>query len=204
MPHPTTITGGRRAWSVPRLIRYSWVLLLLGLVACHQDMYNQPRYDTYEPSTFFADGRSARPPVAGTLAQDGFSTQPGFFDGTVGDAFVSEMPFPLTEEVLVFGQERYNAYCMPCHGLLGDGDGIIEQRGYPNVPTLHNQRLREVEIGYFVNVITNGFGRMYSYAARIPPEDRWAIAAYVRALQLSQNAPVTDVPPAEQQQLREQ
>ena len=181
-----------------------WLALCFFLVACHQDMYNQPKYTSYQPSDFFDDGRSSRPPVPNTVALGQFRTDSVYFTGRTAEGdFAVELPFPLTAEVMERGQTRYDAFCMPCHGVLGDGQGLIAQRGPLTVPSFHSQRLREASVGYYYDVITNGFGVMYSYAARIPVEDRWAITAYVRALQLSQNAPLADVDPAERANLEE-
>lgn len=177
------------------------------LTACHTDMYSQPKFQTYEPSSFFADGRSTRPNVPGTLAVDQVKTDTylntGLIDGQPGDV----MPFPVTADLLARGQQQFTIYCSVCHGVAGFGQSAIADRG-PIVPAnFHQQRLRDIPIGHFVDVITNGFYRgdpnnggyqsMYSYASRVKPEDRWAIAAYIRALQLSQNATVDDVPPEE-------
>lgn len=189
-----------------RAIRRGWPLLLCTLlVACHVDMYQQPKYKPNDPSTFFADGRANRPPVPNTVAVGQFQTDPHFFTGKLanGDyATTLPAPFTLTKELILHGQTRYNAYCMPCHGLLGDGNGIIAQRGPLTVPSFHDDRLRAAPLGYYFEVMTNGLGRMYSYAARVPAEDRWAIAAYVRALQLSQNATIDDVSADQQPQLQ--
>lgn len=191
----------KRKLPVSRLARFVWLPLCLVLVACHVDMYDQPRYEDNEPSSFFQDGRAMRPPVDNTVAMGTFDPDSALFTGRIDGELATELPMELTAELLERGQTRYNAYCMPCHGMAGDGNGVIAYRGGIQVPGFHNDRLRNVEIGYFFDVITNGVNRMYSYAARIPPEDRWAVAAYVRALQLSQNANVTDLNAEEQQQL---
>ncbi len=192
----------RRSGNSGRWRYVVWVVLCLFLVACHQDMYNQPKYKTYRPSPFFDDGRSARPPVPNTVAVGQFQTDPVFFTGKTADgSYANDLPFPFTPEVISRGETRYNSFCLPCHGMLGDGNGVIAQRGPMVVPTLHQDRLREAPLGYYVDVITNGFGRMFSYGARVPVEDRWAIAVYVRALQLSQNATLEDVPPDQRGQL---
>lgn len=168
------------------ITRLAWLPLCLLLVACHTDMYDQPRYAANQPSDFFEDGRSMRPPPANTVAMGSFDPNSAMFTGRLHGDLVAELPMELTTELLAHGQTRYNAFCAPCHGLTGAGNGVAAYRGGMEVPTLHNERLRSAPIGYYFDVITNGVNRMYSYAHRIPPEDRWAIAAYTRALQLSQ------------------
>jgi mono/diheme cytochrome c family protein len=184
-----------------RLARMAWLSLCLLLVACHVDMYDQPRYKPNQTSAFFSDQRAMRPPVENTVAMGSFDPDSPLLTGKVNGELATDLPMELTAELLERGRTRYNAYCAPCHGLAGDGNGVIAYRGPMQVPSLHQDRLRTVAIGYFFDVITNGINRMYSYAARIPPEDRWAVAAYVRALQLSQYADVNDLSAEERQQL---
>jgi hypothetical protein len=176
-------------------------LLSIGLTACN-DMVDQPRYDPLEPSTFFADGRSSRPMIEGVVAQGIMEEEPEFYTGRDenGD-LVGEMPVMIDQALLERGQERYDIYCAPCHGLDGYGQGIIVQRGFPPPQSLHLDRLRRSPDGYYFEVITNGFGRMYAYDYRVKPPDRWAIVAYIRALQLSQFATPDDVPPENRPQL---
>lgn len=173
------------------------VLLLsaLCLLTCRQKMSVQPKYDPLEPSDFFADGMSARPRIPGTVARGeagltGFLAT-GKINGQDGDGF----PFPITIQVMNRGQERFNIYCSECHGKLGDGNGMIPSRGYRRPPSYHTDTLRAAPTGHFFDVMTNGFGAMPSYAPQVKVEDRWAIIAYIRALQLSQHATVNDVPP---------
>ncbi len=193
-----------RTLNLSRLARLAWVPLCLLLAACHVDMYDQAKYTANQPSDFFQDGRAMRPPPANTVAMGSFDPESAMFTGRVGDELATELPMELTAELLERGQTRYDAYCAPCHGLAGNGDGVIAYRGPIVVPSLHNDRLRTVAIGYYFDVITNGVNRMYSYANRIPPEDRWAVAAYVRALQLSQNASPDDLTAEERAQLESQ
>lgn len=167
---------------------------LLVAAGCRQDMHNQPKYRPLRASAFFDDGSSARPLVEGTIARGTLQEDTAFFTGKVGEQFVSEMPFPVTQEVLDRGQERYNIYCAPCHDRTGTGNGMVVQRGYRQPPSYHIDRLRQVEVGYFFDVMTNGFGVMPDYRAQVSPRDRWNIAAYIRALQLSQQAQRADVP----------
>lgn len=156
-------------------------------------MHVQPRYNPLDPSPVFDDGRSARPVVPGTIARGHLRTDEAFYTGKVDGVEVTTFPFPITREVLERGRERYDIYCTPCHDHVGDGQGMIVQRGFPPPPSYHIDRLRQAPVGHFVNVITNGYGTMYSYASRISPSDRWAIAAYIRALQLSQQAQLSDL-----------
>ncbi|MGB6198993.1 MAG: cytochrome c [Candidatus Acidiferrales bacterium] len=162
------------------------------LCGCQQQMAIQPVYKPLAASDYFADGQSARQPVDGTLAQ-GRAELDYLYVAKDDTAF----PLPLTAELVARGQQRYNIYCMPCHGQLGDGNGFIVTRGFRRPPTFHSDRLRAAPVGHFFDVITNGFGAMYDLSAQIPPRDRWAIIAYVRALQLSQNAPAARLTPDE-------
>jgi len=159
---------------------------VLSLASCRLDMQVQPYYRPLSESKFFADRRSARPIIEGTVARDELDADTYFYTGKIGSAPGDYMPFPVTAEVLQRGQERYNIYCSPCHSEVGDGNGMIVQRGYLRPPSYHIDRLRKAPIGHFFDVITNGFGAMPDYAAQVGVEDRWAIVAYVRALQLSQ------------------
>ena len=167
---------------------------LVAIAGCRQDMHNQPKYRPLRASDFFPNGSSARPAVEGTIARGTLQTDAAFFTGKNGALFVNELPFPVTKEVLDRGQERFNIYCSPCHDRTGNGNGLVVQRGYPKPPTFHIERLRNIEAGYFFDVITNGFGRMPDYKAQVTPRDRWNIVAYIRALQLSQHATTADVP----------
>jgi mono/diheme cytochrome c family protein len=168
--------------------------LLLLLTGCSNGMEVQPKYEPLAPSEFFEDGASARPLTPNTVARGLLMSDTLLYEGRVDGALAQEFPFPVTAEVMARGQERYNIFCSPCHGYSGYGDGRIVQRGLTPPPSFHNDRLRSVPDGYFFEVITNGFGAMYNYGDRVQPEDRWAIIAYVRALQLSQNATLEDVP----------
>lgn len=179
-------------------------VLVIGAAGCKrvgsdwQQMAIQPRYDPLEPSTFWGDGMSARPRVPGTVARGELSFDPyletGKINGQDGDGF----PFPVTAEVMNRGHERFDIYCSECHGRLGDGNGMIPSRGFRRPPSYHTDVLRNARTGHFFDVMTNGFGAMPSYRNQVPVRDRWAIAAYIRALQLSQTATIDDVPPADQ------
>ena len=171
--------------------------LLLCLAACRQDMQDQPKYKNLRGSAFFADHRSARPVVEDTVARGFLSADQKFLTGKENGQPLSTLPVPLTKELLERGRDRYGIYCTPCHGLTGNGLGIVVQRGYRQPPSFHIDRLRAAPVGYFFDVQTQGFGAMMDYAAQIPPGDRWAIAAYIRALQLSQGTTIADVPAAD-------
>ena len=188
---------------------------LLALAGCRQDMHNQPKYIPLRASDFFKDGRSARMPVDHTVARGTLVENTQFYKG--GNVFEDQyfltgkingqpgdqFPLPVTKEVLARGHERYSIYCTPCHSRTGDGDGMIVNRGLKRPPSFHDNRLKKEPIGYFYDVMTNGFGAMLNYAAQIKPEDRWAIAAYIRALQLSQDAKLSDVPEADRSNIKE-
>jgi hypothetical protein len=168
--------------------------LLLSLTACRSDMQDQPRLKPLRESDFYEDLRSARPLIAGTVARGQLHEDTYSYTGYIGKDLGNYMPFPATREVLERGRERYNIYCAPCHARTGDGNGMIVQRGYRRPPSYHIDRLRAAPLGHFFDVMTNGFGAMPDYAAQVPVYDRWAIAAYIRALQFSQNAPAALVP----------
>jgi len=188
-----------------RLGRGAW-FVCIGAVAmllsgCRLDMHLQPKYLPYAKTDFFADGRSERQPVPGTVARGQLRVDELFYTGRENGVVVDKFPFTITRADLERGRERFNVYCTPCHDYTGSGRGMIVQRGFPQPPSYHIQRLRDAPAGHFFEVMTNGFGAMYSYAARIEPADRWRIAAYIRVLQLSQNAKIDDVPVSERQDL---
>ncbi|HYL64047.1 MAG TPA: cytochrome c [Candidatus Methylomirabilis sp.] len=169
------------------LLAFASCGLLIG--GCRQDMGDQPKNKPLSPSSFFGDARSERPLIENTVAR-----------GSIEDDYLyvpkdsNTFPLPMTPELMNRGQERYKIFCTPCHGLQGDGNGMIVMRGMKHPPTYHQDRLRQVPNGYLFDVITNGFGAMQGYSAQITPRDRWAIVAYVRALQLSRYAPVSELP----------
>ena len=175
----------------------------LGASGCRRDMFKQPEEKPLERNTFFRDNQMAsRPLPAHTIARGHLDADEAFYTGMIGGKLVTTFPFPITREVLLRGQERFDIYCAPCHGRAGDGKGMIPQRGFPQPPSYHIQRLRDAPVGHFFDVITRGYGIMYPYAARVDPRDRWAIAAYIRALQLSQDAKLSDAPADEQAKLQ--
>jgi mono/diheme cytochrome c family protein len=169
------------------------------LAACNpirQDMANQPKNRPLSPSDFFTDGRSERPLLENTVAHGSIAD-----DELVVAKDSTAFPVRVNEELLIRGQQRYGIFCTPCHGLQGDGNGMAAMRGMKHPPSYHDDRLRKSPNGYFFDAITNGFGGMLGYSAQIPPRDRWAIVAYVRALQLSRNAKVSDLPAELKQKL---
>lgn len=202
------------------------LLLPLIVTGCDRlDMYDQPRYEPLEASEFFGDGRSARPPLEGTIARGELRDDEAYYTGKEAGQLVSHIPTAafraiydreaqhfsqpyyqtepaeLRRALLKRGQQRFDIYCSVCHGRAGDGDGMIVRRGFRRPPSYHIERLREAPDGHFYDVMTNGFGAMPSYASRIEVSDRWAIVAYVRALQFSQNAQLDDVPADERDKL---
>jgi len=180
---------------------YSWPILFCVLAGCRQDMHDQPRYKPLAGTDFFGDGRSARPVVEGTVARGHLRIDRARFTGKVGDAEVETFPFPITKADVLRGQERFNIYCSPCHSRIGDGNGMVVRRGFRQAASYHTEKLRTAPIGHFFDVITNGFGAMPSYASRVEPDDRWRIAAYIRVLQLSEDARIEDVPPDKRAEL---
>ena len=186
---------------------WGWLVAILLLTNCsgesgleqlRQAMYDQPRYEPLEASAFFADGLSSRAPVKGTVARGQLNADVHLHTGIGSDGQpVETFPFEVTRDVLARGQERYDIFCSPCHDHAGTGRGMVVQRGFKQPTSFHVDRLRTAPPGYYFDVMTQGFGSMYSYASKLGPEDRWAVAAYIRALQLSQNAGLEDVPEAE-------
>jgi mono/diheme cytochrome c family protein len=177
--------------------------LAICVVGCTQEMAEQPRYDPLEPSAFFTDGRSARPPVEGTVPRGYLRLDEHLYGGTVASVPADRLPVPLTRQLLVRGQERYDIYCSPCHDRLGNGQGMIVRRGFSPPPSFHDERLRLAPIGHFFIVMTEGYGTMPDYAAQVPPHDRWAIAAYIRALQLSQHATLAELSEEERRRIED-
>ncbi len=197
-------TGNHSHKSVPPSGR---IVLLVGTLAttllfaagCRRDMYDQPKYDAYDPSTFFRDGSSSRQQIEGTVARGDLEADPLYYKGKIDGKDADVFPFAITREVLDLGQQRFQIYCTPCHGREGDGRGMVVRRGFSPPPTFHAPYLRDKPVGHIFGVITNGYGAMYSYASRIPVRDRWAITAYIRALQYSTNASADDLTPEQQQ-----
>lgn len=181
--------------STARTVRTAVVALAVAAsaAACRQDMHDAAKYEPLEYSAFFKDHRSERPMIPGTIARGHLKEDKLLYTGRDGDALSQQFPFPVTAGVLARGRERFNIYCTPCHSRTGEGNGIVVQRGYKHPPSFHDDRLRSMAPGYFFQVMTNGFVTMPSYALQVAPEDRWAIAAYIKALQLSRHASAADL-----------
>jgi len=188
----------RAGKSGPRSLSMTTALVLcvipLLLAGCRQDMHNQPKFKPLRASEFFRDGRSARPLVPGTVDRSEINLDPAYLTGLENLQPVTALPFAVTRLALERGRERYGIYCTPCHGELGDGNGMVVQRGYLRPPSFHEERLRQAPVGHFFDVITNGIGGMPDYSQQVTVDDRWKIIAYIRALQLSQHAAPADVP----------
>jgi mono/diheme cytochrome c family protein len=178
------------------------LVLVAGLAGCRQDMHDAPRYDPYEASAVFPNGSSARPLVEGTVARSDVLDDDLLTTGKIDGQLANEFPFPITRADLDRGEQRFDIYCSPCHGRTGEGNGMVVQRGYRQPPSYHIDRLRQAPVGHFFDVMTNGFGVMPDYRAQVPTADRWRIAAYIRALQLSEQGTVGDVPAGELQKLQ--
>ena len=179
-------------------------LATLTLTACRQDMQDEPRYKPLARSEFFSDGRSARPMVEGTVARGHMRIDEARYTGKIDGEDVDQFPIPISKADIERGQTRFNIYCTPCHGRLGDGTGMVVLRGFRQPPSYYSDRLVNAPVGHFYDVITNGFGAMPSYASRVESDDRWRIVAYIRALQLSESASANDVPADQRQNLKEE
>jgi mono/diheme cytochrome c family protein len=179
------------------------VLVAISAIACRQDMHDQPKYQALEGSAFFGDAQASRMPVPGTVARGHLYEDELLYTGKLSRSDAVVFPFPVDNALMGRGRERFNIYCSPCHGQTGLGDGMVVRRGYRRPPSFADDRLRQAPLGHFFDVITNGFGAMPDYSAQIPAADRWAIIAYVRALQLSAHATLADVPAAERGRLDE-
>jgi mono/diheme cytochrome c family protein len=181
-----------------------YAVLAFAVLGCHPDMWVQPKYKAQEQSDFFADESSSRLPVKGTVPFGQVKGNDAYYRGYANGKLVEQMPVPVTAELIARGQERFNVFCRHCHGAIGDGEGMIAQRGYKverPVASYHTDRLRQMPVGHFFDVITNGYGAMFPFSDRIPVEDRWAIVSYIRVLQRSQNAKLADVPAEHQTDL---
>jgi mono/diheme cytochrome c family protein len=165
-------------------------------------MHDQPKFTPLRESTFFGDARSARPLVPGTVPQGHLHDDSLLETGKTGGADASVFPFPVDTTIMARGRERFDIFCAPCHGRTGAGDGMVVQRGFRRPPSYHDDRLRSAPVGHFIDVMTNGFGAMPDYAEQVGARDRWAIAAYIRALQLSEHATLADVPERQREALR--
>jgi mono/diheme cytochrome c family protein len=175
--------------------------LLTLLTACRQDMHDQPRYKSLAESQFFSDHRSARPMVEGTVARGHLRIDDARYTGKIDGNDIDQFPIPIAKEDIERGETRFNIYCTPCHGRVGDGNGMVVLRGYRQAASFYQDKLVHAPVGHFFDVITNGFGAMPSYASRITPDDRWRLIAYIRALELSESASLADVPADQRQSL---
>jgi mono/diheme cytochrome c family protein len=193
-----SLVVSRRRWLLPAALAAA----LAPAAGCRDDMADQPRYEPLVASDFFPDGMASRPLVDGTIARGQLLEDRALETGKDADGqFLLELPVPLDDRLLRRGQERFNIFCSVCHGLTGEGNGMIVQRGFRQPPTYHSDRLRGMPVGYFYDVIAEGFGAMPSYRKQVPLADRWAIVAYVRALQLSRHAPAAELSEAERARL---
>ncbi len=186
----------RKASGRARPVRLLLIAALM-FVSCRRDMMNQPKAKPLSESDFFSNQANARQPPAHTVPRGDAREDAAFYTGQTNGIYVTQLPVKLTRQLINRGRERFDAVCAECHDRTGSGNGMIVQRGFPQPPSFHVDRLRNAPIGHFYDVITHGYGVMYSYATRVEPEDRWAIAAYIRALQLSHDAKLSDVAPAE-------
>ena len=191
---------GTQSSFLPRLLLLVLLPGGLALAGCRQDMHDQAKFEAYEKNTHYTDGRSARQPVEGTVARGETVVAGPFETGYDADGnLLAELPMELSLPLLERGHERYDIFCSPCHSVAGDGNGMIVRRGFKQPESFHSERLLASDIGYFFDVMTHGFGQMSSYASQVPVEDRWAIAAYVRALQFSQNVRLSELPAKDRQ-----
>jgi mono/diheme cytochrome c family protein len=177
------------------------VFSVLG-AGCRKGMVNQQHLKPLAEETFFKDGSEARPIPPHTIARGQLNEDQQFFEGKSGGQLVATFPAPVTRQMIQDGRESFDVYCAVCHGRTGEGNGMIVERGFPAPPSLHEERLRKAPVGHFFDVITNGYGIMYPYASRVKTEERWAIVAYIRALQLSQHATLDDADPLDREQLQ--
>jgi mono/diheme cytochrome c family protein len=176
---------------------------ILAIAGCRQQMADQPYKRPLEPSNFFDDGMASRPVEPGTVAHTGREQNDQQFNGKVDGKLVDTFPFEVTMEVLARGQERYEIFCSPCHDRLGTGQGMIVRRGFTPARSFHETRLREAPAGHFFEIMTQGFGPMPSYANQLSEHDRWAVIAYIRALQFSRNARLDQLPPEDRAKMKE-
>jgi mono/diheme cytochrome c family protein len=198
MKSPRDVAAGLKARAT-----FATLAVLTGLTVagCRQDMHDAPRIEPFEANAFFPDQRGSRVPPQGTVARGWLRDDEALYTGKIDGQLVDTIPFAISHDDLKRGQQRFNIYCSPCHGRTGDGDGMVVQRGYRRPPSYHQDRLRTAPVGHFFDVMTNGFGAMPDYAVQVTAEDRWAIAAYIRALQLASHATPADVPAANRGQL---
>ena len=184
-----------------RILLAGAAALLVALTACRNDMHDQPRYKPLAASKFFADHRAARPQVDGTVARGHLRIDEARYTGKIAGEDIDQFPIPIAKADILRGQDRFNIYCTPCHGRLGDGTGLVVMRGFRQPPSYYSDKVLNAPIGHFFDVMTNGFGAMPSYASRVQPDDRWRIAAYIRVLQAAVAGKISDVPADQRQNL---
>lgn len=195
-------TDARRIASGLRPLAFGLLAAAAFAAGCRQDMHDAPRYDPLEASAFLPKGSSAQPLVPGTVARGQLAEDELLHTGRVAGTVADAYPFPITRADLDRGEERFNIYCAPCHGRTGEGNGMVVQRGHKQAASYHIDRLRQAPAGYFFDVMTNGFGAMPDYRAQIAPDDRWRIIAHVRVLQLTHNALINDLSPADLERIK--
>jgi mono/diheme cytochrome c family protein len=195
------VRGDRLTGHINKILLGAAALALLALTACRQDMHTEPRYNSLDESQFFSDHRSARPMVEGTVARGHLRIDEARYTGQIDGEDIDQFPIPIAKADIERGESRFNIYCTPCHGHLGDGNGMVVMRGFRQPPSYYSDRLMNAPVGHFFDVVTNGFGAMPSYASRIQTDDRWRVIAYIRALQLSESATLNDVPADQRQNL---
>jgi mono/diheme cytochrome c family protein len=189
-------SAGMRPGAAGRSARATLLAMSLLAAGCSRlDMQDQPKYRPQRPSDFFADGRSERQPVEGSIARGALNEDTAFYEGKdAAGKDIEAFPIAVDKPVILRGQQRYDIYCAPCHGRIGNGLGMIVRRGFKQPPSYHIDRLRDAPVGHYYDVISNGYGAMLNYASQVQPRDRWAIVAYIRALQYSENANINDLP----------
>jgi mono/diheme cytochrome c family protein len=196
----STSAAKRRTGPLPLALCLLTSAALAG--GCRQDMHDAPRYDPLEASTFLPKGSSAQPLVPGTVARGQLSDDELLYTGKIAGTAAETFPFPITRADLDRGEQRFNIYCSPCHGRTGEGNGMVVQRGYRQAASYHNDRLRQAPVGYFFDVITNGFGAMPDYRGQVTVEDRWRIVAYLRVLQLTHYATTKELSPSDLEKVK--
>lgn len=194
--------SARETHALPNLLLLAALAVCFCTTGCRKGMVNQQHLKPLAEEPFFKDGSASRPIPPHTVARGHLNADEHFFEGQIGGRLVTTFPAPVTREMIAHGREGFEISCAVCHGRSGGGDGMIVQRGFPPPPSLHEKRLRNAPVGHFFDVITNGYGVMYPHASRVTPDERWAIIAYIRALQLSQHATLDDVDPAGRKQLQ--
>jgi mono/diheme cytochrome c family protein len=183
------------------ILTVAFTIVMAMMSGCHLDMYDQPKFKPLSANPFFADSMASRPLVEGTVARGDAERDELLYTGKINGRVADVFPFPITRDVLARGQDRYNVFCSPCHSKLGDGRGMIVQRGFPAPASYHADSIRSKPVGFYFDVITNGYGKMFNYASSVSVRDRWAVIAYIRALQESRRVRISELPPDERKRL---